>query len=213
MPGWALGGEKPRGCPPIGGLRPWGWVWVANGFVLRGQCAALRPLRRLTRRGGGLSGDKEDNALSIKQKGGTVNNPANTAISGYTYGVEIYGAAGMVTNSGMITSNSVSTGFGVYLQDGGTVTNSGVIFGGGPKGQGVKLLSGKVTNESRGVIQGFTYAVDMGGGTVTNNAGGSIVAAEVGVAFQLNAGSLTNAGVINVQPVVQSTSVFESWRS
>ena len=57
----------------------------------------------------------------IKQKGGTVNNPTGGTITGYNYGVEIYGLAGTVTNNGTIGATGAK-GIGVELLDGGSVT-------------------------------------------------------------------------------------------
>ena len=74
-------------------------------------------------------------SMSIKQFGGAVNNPAGQTISGYGYGVWIYGAAGTVTNAGAIIATGTYS-HGVTLGVGGTVTNTGTITAAGYDARG-----------------------------------------------------------------------------
>jgi hypothetical protein len=143
--------------------------------------------------------------------GGTVTNPFGKTITGYNYGVEIYGGTGAVTNKGTIAATAKYSR-GVILEDGGTVTNSGLITGGG---EGVRLEAGGVViNQAGGTIDnvyilGGTGAVKNAGkithgvwlqtmSTVSNAAGATITGYDSsGYGVGLHAGgSVTNAGKI-----------------
>ena len=127
-------------------------------------------------------------------QGGDVYNSGT--ISGKTYGVQIVGAIGYVTNAGTIISSS---GIGVYLQQGGQVANSSSTSLISGYSYGVKIggAIGIITNS--GTIQA-TGTAGVGiylaaGGTITNNAGGTISGV---IGIQANAGGVTvdNFGTI-----------------
>ena len=67
-------------------------------------------------------------AIKLKDGGSVANNTKGALIQGYT-GVDISGAAGVVTNSGTIAGTGTYGG-GVLLEAGGSVQNSGFIQGG-----------------------------------------------------------------------------------
>lgn len=137
-----------------------------------------------------------------KQKGGTFKNTGT--IIGYLYGVEIYGGAGAVTNSGKIEATA-SSGNGVELLDGGSVNNAATGYI-GVGGRGIKYAveishaAGTVTNA--GVIAGeSSYSPEnlngvllAGGGAVSNLTGAKIIAENFAVIA--SSGSVTNAGEI-----------------
>ncbi|MBV9247810.1 MAG: S-layer family protein [Acetobacteraceae bacterium] len=137
--------------------------------------------------------------------GGTVNNTGT--IQGTTGGLYVkYRASGTVTNTGLIAASAVS-GSGVDLAGGGTLDNQsggtitggafGVFFG-GTSTLAPTVALGTLTNE--GLISASKYsAVALGaGGSVTNNAGGTISGVTNGVYIEKSApGEVTNFGVIN----------------
>jgi hypothetical protein len=131
----------------------------------------------------------------VLSAGGSVTNAASASISASSAtGVYITGGAGTVVNDGSIadTGTTGTTGSGVLLNSGGSVTNAssasikglanGVrIQGGagtvvndgsiaGTLGHGVYLRSGgSVTNATFALITGGSYGVDLSaGGTLTN---------------------------------------------
>jgi uncharacterized protein with beta-barrel porin domain len=115
-------------------------------------------------------------------------------ISGYREGINVYANAGTVTNAGSITG---TRGPGVYLQGGGSVTNSvgGVISGGS---YGVKVLNSPGTVINYGSIAGNTQAgVELrAGGSVTNQVGGVITGGvNISLGTVINSGSITGSGV------------------
>src|ERR1700722_5940913 len=127
--------------------------------------------------------------------GGTVTNEATAQISG-AFAVEIQGTAGTVVNGG--TLDAASGGSGVYLAQGGSVTN---LAGGqiqfGLDGVTARGAAANVTNA--GIINGGTsgVAVDLfAGGSVANAAGGTLTG-DYGVSIQGAAtGSVVNGGDI-----------------
>ena len=130
--------------------------------------------------------------------GGTVQNQAAGTMSG-TYGVLGKNAAVTVTNAGTM-------GF-VDLEAGGTVTNQagGTITGAGDMGVYITGDTGTVTNggtiTASVPIGGVSVVTLEDGGTVTNQASGTIVG---GVTI-VGSGTLTNAGIINNGGVTIST--------
>jgi uncharacterized protein with beta-barrel porin domain len=92
-----------------------------------------------------------------------------------------------LTNNGMVTgANS-----GIYLQSQSTLTNAGTIIGNGVYSNGVYLKGGgSVTNQAGGTIGGTRSGVRVfGGGTVTN--AGTMTGGRYGV-YLLGGGSVTN---------------------
>ncbi|HEX3881554.1 MAG TPA: hypothetical protein VHW66_02745 [Stellaceae bacterium] len=129
-------------------------------------------------------------------------------ISGYSYGVEINGTAGTVTNLGTIEAISTGFGVGVYLSQGGTVANgvsgstSGTI-GGDTYGVEITGAAGTVTNFGtiEAISTGFGVGVYLSqGGTVANGVSGStsgtIGGDTYGVEITGAAGTVTNFGKI-----------------
>ena len=107
--------------------------------------------------------------------GGVVTNGANGVISGAARGagVEIGGGSGTVTNNGRITGIAAA----VFIDDGGSVTNTGTIkANGGLASDGVRLgiydegQISVVTNQKGGLISGGGNGVEtvFGSGIVTN---------------------------------------------
>lgn len=152
----------------------------------------------------------------INQVGATIGSPsANTSavyISGGVGTVTNFGTmnaavwfqtGGAVTNEsgGRIISGSTS-GYGVGLYSGGTVTNAGEISG-LLVGIDASHLGGTVINQAGGTITGQYAGVLMGiidnpsGGSrnVTNQAGGTIIG-DSGVLAGGNSATVTNAGTI-----------------
>ena len=117
---------------------------------------------------------------------------------GGTLGVPTAGALGFVNNYGLIQGTS---GTGVFLASGGTVTNaaSGVITG---------AIDGVAIENAAGTVSNFGDVVSTptgtsgaavylgGGGIVTNEAGAIIVSSHTGVSFKNVAGSVANYGTI-----------------
>jgi hypothetical protein len=131
--------------------------------------------------------------------GGTVTNNGGVIKGIRGDGIRINGGYGSVYNSGTVRgdiSDARTIGIGIYLEAGGTVTNSdvGVV---GASDAGV-IVAGGTSNlvANFGRIFGSHYAVSVQYGTVTNAVHGVIDADRVGVALQQ--GSLLNNGLIDV---------------
>ena len=133
-------------------------------------------------------------------------------------GIDLKGAASAVTNSGQIGGANAA---GVYLENGGsvtnraggnigghsngvfvsnavgTVTNVGTISGTGPQSNGVYLKSGgSVTNLAGGSIQGVTRGIFTYGVTTVTNAG-TIASGKIGTsAYGVMLADLNNRGTI-----------------
>ncbi|MDR3535547.1 MAG: Hint domain-containing protein [Acetobacteraceae bacterium] len=155
---------------------------------------------------------------------GTLTNLSGGTITGtVTAGVDLTGAAGTVTNYGVLqgygsnalgviesgggaVSNQVGgliSGYeGVAITGPGVVTNSGTIIG--TQTAGIELASSPGTVVNYGLVQGYGVAVlEDAGGTVTNQSGGTI-AGNIGVEF-VAAGTFTDAGAVigNVADAVE----------
>ena len=127
--------------------------------------------------------------------GGTVTNSgAASLISGEYAGIRISGAAGTVSNAGTVSG----TDNGVYIYQGGTVTNltTGTITG----RRAVYGGTGALTVDNAGIIAGGTAVSQSGvrlrtGGSVTNQSTGTITG-HYGAHLQGSAGTVDNAGTI-----------------
>ncbi|HEV2335207.1 MAG TPA: hypothetical protein VGS13_06910 [Stellaceae bacterium] len=107
--------------------------------------------------------------VRLEAGGAVVNSGSAALISGSSFGVEVSGGLGAVTNSGAIAGLYT----GLYLQDGGGVTN-----------------------EASGVITGSNAGVLVSGGAGGINNSGSI-SASTGVGVELSlGGTLVNSGVV-----------------
>ena len=137
--------------------------------------------------------------------GGSIDNSG--VIAGYQNGVDISLGLSTITNTGTIDSSptKIVSGApnnvydGVYLADGGSVTNSGTgsIFGGI---SGIDIAGGSGTISNTGTIltttlQGNGVALEAGG-SVTNGAGGSLYGDFSGISVYGGAGFVTNGGAI-----------------
>ena len=122
-------------------------------------------------------------------------------VSGPSYGVEIYGGSGTVTNqSGGSFSVSAAEGVGVILEDGGSVTNDqGASISGGRYAVYIFGAEGTVTNSGTISASGHDSVRLADGGDVENETGGTIGASSIAVnAIYIlgGAGTVTNAGTI-----------------
>ena|GEM_PF-1568953 len=136
---------------------------------------------------------------------GAIANVAGGTIAGMYAGLVVdYGAAGTMTNSGLIQGTG-TTGAGVYVGSSATLGSIVNLSGGtiaGPRG--VYLYGGQVGSVTNtGLIQGSITGVELltstGIGILTNNAGGTITATGGHAAAIGNAGSigtLSNSGLI-----------------
>ena len=160
--------------------------------------------------------------------GGTVSNAGGTILGQYN-GVSIKGAPGMVYNSGVIAygrpaganPSEILEQVGVYMNDGGSVINSGYIAGQqfgvdivgftpafvtnaasayirSSEGIGVFLNGSSNSLDNAGTIYGGGYAgvVLRGGGSVNNQASAVIYGNNIGIASNDGAETVTNAGYI-----------------
>ncbi|MBV9825088.1 MAG: hypothetical protein JO001_05380, partial [Alphaproteobacteria bacterium] len=154
--------------------------------------------------------------------GGVVDNgnvaTTSALIEGMGFGVQIKGGTGTVVNDAIISATG-PTGTGVYLANGGTVSNAlgaASIAGNGP-GAGVLINGGPAKVVNSGFIEGQTGVQFQSAGSVTNGgyiAGGTGILLQAGgyvgdvvssakvvgyyaaVLIQGNGGSVINSGVL-----------------
>ena len=132
--------------------------------------------------------------VAVQMRGGTVQNLSGGTLSASNQGILSWVSGTSVENAGTI---SATNGHGVYLNAGGSLTNSGTITGGNHAfiGNGAST----VTNQLGGVMTGGIYnAVYTGGaGSVISNAG-LMNGGNAGVYTDGANTSLTNTGTIRV---------------
>jgi hypothetical protein len=146
--------------------------------------------------------------------GGAVTNDGT--IQGLTGGIDISGKAGTVTNSGLILATGRS-GFGIYLQHGGTIANEigGRITAAGGDAVLVKIGAANVTNLGTIIGANATSGAAVylgGGGVVTNGESGKTLALirgqRDGVVLDNAAGTVTNFGtIISTSSVINNGSL------
>ncbi|MBN9561499.1 MAG: hypothetical protein J0H14_12345 [Alphaproteobacteria bacterium] len=132
--------------------------------------------------------------------GGSINNATYGAISGGKAGIFFSNMPGTLTNSGSVSAAIA----GVDMEGGGSVNNRlGGFITGGQHGVFIAGGAGAVVNSgsisSYGDINGKVYgAVALAdGGSVTNNAGGTISGGTIGVDIgSRGIGTVTNSGMI-----------------
>jgi hypothetical protein len=113
--------------------------------------------------------------------GGAVRNAQNALISGALSGingVSIYGGSGTVTNLGLILTAGTNGGAGVFLGNGGSVTN-------GASNATAAVIKDDAAGKDVGI------EVDNAAGTIVNN---GIVSGGYGIFFYGAGGAVTNAG-------------------
>ena len=144
---------------------------------------------------GSITGDNYDGIYF--GNGGSVNNLFGGTITGNGYNndshasVEIYGGLGLVNNAGTIQSSSGLDA--IYMDQGGSVTNSGDIYG---SYNGVSISGSPASVVNSGYLRGYNSdGVRLGqGGSVDNS--GSIYGYNNGVNIQGGSGSVVNSGYI-----------------
>jgi len=151
-----------------------------------------------------------------ERQGGSVTNEFGGTIVGSAFSaIRIGGTSGTIVNSGIV----VGKYYGVNETQGGSVTNQsggtieGTLLGairiGGTSGTivnagsligssfGIDIIpgtTGTITNS--GYIHGANYGVYLGGGTLTNQPGGTFASNAIGVLLD-SAGTIINGGTID----------------
>jgi hypothetical protein len=116
--------------------------------------------------------------LSITATGAAFN---QGSVSGQTvdinYGIEAQGETASITNAGSVAGYET----GIYLAQGGTISNlaGGLLLG--TNGSGIDITGGIGIVLNSGLIEGVTGVTLAGGGTLTNYAGGTITGTQFGV--------------------------------
>jgi collagen type I/II/III/V/XI/XXIV/XXVII alpha len=183
-----------------------GSVIVSKGVAVTGVSGGSEPATGWTISNEGSVAATALGANGINLAGGgSVTNSG--VIAGYFNGVDITTGLATVTNTGTIDSSGVKAldnpspnqYDGIYLGDGGSVTNSGTgtIFG-GIGGIDISGAAGTVANTGSIVtttLDGNGVELDKGG-TVTNSGTGSIYGDYTGVFINGGIGLVTNSGDI-----------------
>jgi hypothetical protein len=166
-----------------------GVITASSGYAVYGQASATATLANFGTIA--ATGARYD---GVRIAGGTVINGSSATttalIHGYSNGVYIQTGTGTVTNAGSISGGNNE---GVYLHDGGVVSNtgSGTISGGNA---GV-VVSGNGAVDNQGTIAGANDAVFITGvGTVVNQ--GAIRAGNAFGVLIEGAGAVNNQGTI-----------------
>ena len=151
--------------------------------------------------GGTLTGGATYGAGIVFQSvAGVITNQSSGAING-DIGILAAGSAVTVVNGGSIQGNT-QTGWGIYLQAGGSVTNqnAGLISGAvAIAGSGAPLTvvnDGGITGSTPGDVGIYLFA----GGSVTNQGSGSILAAYGIESGYSGAVTVINSGTISGPP-------------
>jgi collagen type I/II/III/V/XI/XXIV/XXVII alpha len=183
-----------------------GSVAVSSGVAITGPSGGGDPTTGWT-----ISNEGSVTASAIGANGidlaggGSVTNSG--VIAGYYNGIDVSSGLAAITNTGTIDSSGVKALVGpspnqydgIYLADGGSVTNSGTgtIFG-GIGGIDIAGAAGTVTNTGSIVtttLDGNGVELDQGG-TVTNTGNGNIYGDYTGVFINGGIGVVTNSGDI-----------------
>jgi Bacterial Ig-like domain len=110
-------------------------------------------------------------------------NNSGTVASSQRYAISLHGAGSSILNSGSISGDGGEGGYGVDLEAGGTVTNTGTGYVSG--GEDAIFGAGAAVNinNSGQIISTFDDGVGLfGGGSVINNAG-AVIQAPTGGGF------------------------------
>ncbi len=152
---------------------------------------------------GHIYGTAASGSGAVLYSGGTVTNSGT--ISGVGVGVYIRGGAGAATNSGAILGTDQT---GVAFAGGGTVDNTiGGTIGGANFGVSIRGGSGATNAVTNAGAISVTATIGIGvdldsGGTLTNQAGGTINGLGAGVYIRGAAASVINSG--NIQGAAAS---------
>ncbi len=170
-----------------------GTISVANGIAVIGASGTAWTLINQ-----GVIASANNIGVSLAS-GGTVNNQSSGSITGFG-GVEIYGAAGTVTNAGTISNTGGSHTAGILLDAGGSVSNTGTILQtNSTYAAAIALLAGGTASNSGQITASNAGIVGTNGSSVLINSGAIVTTGTKGSAIDLTGGSFTNTstGVIS----------------
>jgi hypothetical protein len=176
---------------------------VNHGSIIGSTAVADNGSGILLQAGGHVTNGAPDNTVAsigaalnaVKVSGGT-GTVVNDGTMAGSFGVYLYNG-GTVTNG--LAASVIKTGyFGIRVGGGtGTVLNSGTIASTGTNNYGVMLrFGGEVTNAASGRITGGARGIDLAAsstGTVSNS---GVVSSVVGVTMPTTSGVITNTGTI-----------------
>jgi hypothetical protein len=148
---------------------------VLNTGIIRLTGAATGDAAVFQGRGGGtltnqgtiITGTIGGNGVLLDFAGGSVINSA--LIQAYDFGISME-AGGFVTNTGIITSTGEGRA-GVEVYGAGTVFNGGTIIGSAIAASGIEIIGSGDTVTNAGSIQGYVVGVEMSGPGVIINSG------------------------------------------
>lgn len=164
-----------------------------NGVLINGAAGNVN-------NSGIIQGGNNSNNVSAIQfnLGGIVTNNIGGQITGQANGVTISGGVGTISNTGTIIG---TTGSGINLSSGGTVTNTGGSITGATNGVmiggGTGTPVNSITNSATITGTANDGILLSNGGIVVNNAGGVISGGTNGIEITNAAGTISNAGTIN----------------